>query len=452
MLQRRTILKSAGALSALLPSLPSLSLGGLSALAPLHALAATTSGLGDYRALVCVFLFGGNDSNNMVVPSDSASHALYAKPRPNLALPRDSLLPLGRSGYGVHPAMPELAAVYASGQAAVVANVGPLVVPTTRAQFEARSVPLPQSLFSHSDQQGAWQSALVEAPARNGWGGRLLERLVASGSQNRGYSAISLAGGNLWQGGDLGLSPYRVSASGRFGFDFYKPAGQDPLSAAIHSLLAESRSDPFEQTWLNMMGRSIDNQRLLTGAIQSSTLATVFPDTGLGRQLQMAARLIAARGQLGLSRQCFFCSIGGFDTHGDDQLQRQQEKFAEISAAVAAFHAATVEMGVSQQATLFTASDFGRTLASNGQGTDHGWGAHQWVVGGAVKGGQIVGRFPDLAIGGPDDTGQGVWIPSLSVDQLGGELARWFGADTALVDTVFPRLVNFDRHLGLMQI
>ena len=441
MLQRRTLLKTAGAFSALAP---------FGALAPFQALAATTAGAADYRALVCVFMFGGNDANNMIVPNDAAGHALYAKARPSLALQRDSLVALGSSGYGAHPAMGGLARLYGRGQAAVVANVGPLVVPTTRAQFEARSVPLPLSLFSHSDQQGAWQSALVEAPARNGWGGRLLERLVASGSSNRGYSAISLSGSNLWQGGDQGLSPYRVSSSGRFGFDFYEPAGTDPLSAAISSLLAEARSDPFEQTWLNMMGRSIDNQRLLTGAIDSTSLTTVFPDTGLGRQLQMAARLIGAHTSLGLSRQCFFCSIGGFDTHGDDQLQRQNEQLGEISSAVAAFHAATVEMGVSNQATLFTASDFGRTLASNGQGTDHGWGAHQWVVGGAVKGGQIVGRFPNLAIGGPDDSGQGVWIPTTSVDQLGGELGRWFGADASLVDAVFPKLVNFDRSIGLM--
>jgi uncharacterized protein (DUF1501 family) len=293
----------------------------------------------------------------------------------------------------------------------------------------------------------------VDVAARNGWGGRLLERLVAAGSNNRGYSAISLAGANLWQGGDRTLTPYRVSSSGQFGFDFYDPAGSDPLSAAINSLLGEARSDPFEQTWATMMGRSIDSQRVITAALGAARLKTVFPDTGLGRQLQMAARLIGARDALGLRRQCFFCSLGGFDTHGDDQLQRQSEAFGEIATAVAAFHAATVELGVARQATLFTASDFGRTLASNGKGTDHGWGAHQWVVGGAVRGGRVLGRFQDLAIGGADDAGQGVWIPSTSVDQIGGELARWFGADTALVDEVFPHLAHFDRQaLGLMDL
>ena len=239
--------------------------------APLQALAAGTDPGSDYRALVCLFLYGGNDANNLLVPTDSARHALYARPRPNLALPRESLVALasaagGASGFGVHPAFAPLAPLFASGQAAVVANAGTLVVPTTRAQYAARSVPLPANLFSHSDQQNAWQSALVDVAARNGWGGRLLERLVAAGSNNRGYSAISLAGANLWQGGDRTLTPYRVSSSGQFGFDFYDPAGSDPLSAAINSLLGEARSDPFEQTWATMMGRSIDSQRVITAS------------------------------------------------------------------------------------------------------------------------------------------------------------------------------------------
>lgn len=441
MIQRRTLLQAA--------------LAAATPFAPLQVLAQTAGGSG-YRALVCLFMFGGNDANNMLVPVDDARYTLYQRGRPNLALSRNVLVPLApagsANGYAVHPAMRALKPLVDGGQAALVANVGPLLVPTTKAQVQARSVPLPANLYSHSDQQAAWQSALVDAPARHGWGGRLLERLVETSAANRGYSAVSLAGGNLWEAGDRGLSPYRVSASGDFGFDFYDPAGKDPLSAAINAVLGEARSDPFEQTWLTMMGRSIDNQRILSGAIGASTLQTPFPGTGLGRQLQMAARLIGARGQLGLRRQCFFCSIGGFDTHGDDQLSRQDELLGDIADAVAAFHAATVELGVAREVTLFTASDFGRTFASNGAGTDHGWGAHQWVVGGAVKGGRIVGRFPDLGVGGPDDVGQGVWIPGVALDQMGGELARWFGADATLTDEVFPRLRQFDRDLDLMNL
>ncbi|MBI5256664.1 MAG: DUF1501 domain-containing protein [Burkholderiales bacterium] len=437
MMQRRNFLR-ASALAAAWP------------LMPLQALAQATPGNGSYKALVCLFMFGGNDANNMIVPTDATRYAAYQKARPNLALAANTLVPLGSSGYGAHPAMAALKPLFDAGQAAVVANVGPLMVPTTRAQVQARSVPLPANLYSHSDQQAAWQSAVLETNGRTGWGGRLLERLVEPGANNRGYCAVSVAGGNLWEAGDQGLAPYRVSASGSFGFDFYDPNGTDPVSRAVASLLAETRSDPFEQTWLNMMRRSIDNQRVLSGAVGASTLSTPFPDTDLGRQLLMAARMIGARGQLGLQRQCFFASIGGFDTHGDDQLQRQNQLLGEIGDAVAAFYRATVELGVAQDVTLFTASDFGRTFASNGQGTDHGWGAHQWVVGGGVKGGRVIGRFPELVVGGPDDVGQGVWVPSVAVDQLGGELGRWFGASPAMCDQVFTRLPYFDRALGLM--
>lgn len=442
LVRRRALLKAAAA--AAVPG---------SLMAPLQALAQSTGGSG-YKALVCLFMFGGNDANNLLVPLDATRYGSYQRARPNLALPQSSLVPLvgtaGASGYGLHPAMAPMAALYQSGQAAMVANIGPLMVPTTRAQYQNRSVPLPANLYSHSDQQGAWQSALVDAPGRNGWGGRLLERMMAVDAPNRGYCDLSVAGGNLWEGGDRGLAPYRVSSSGDFGFDFYDPKGGDPLSAAINSVLGESRSYPFEQTWLSMMGRSIDNQRVLSSALQSSSFKTTFPGTGLGRQLQMSARLIAARGQLGVPRQCFFASIGGFDTHGDDQMQRQNELFGEMADAMAALQAAINELGVARDVTLFTASDFGRTLASNGQGSDHGWGGHHWVMGGSVRGGRIVGRFPELVVGGPDDTSQGIWIPSTSIDQLGGELGRWFGADRGLIDEVFPRLTYFDRDIGLM--
>ncbi|MEY2891049.1 MAG: hypothetical protein RJA98_957 [Pseudomonadota bacterium] len=424
-----------------------------------NASTATTSS--DYRALVCLFMFGGNDGNNLVVPTDATRYAQYQRARPNLALDRNALLPLNFSNqgssserYGLHPAMPGLQALVNSGKASVVANVGPLVVPTSKAQFEARAVALPSNLFSHSDQQGAWQSGIADAPARTGWGGRTLEREVPGGTANRGYSAISVSGGNVWEAGDQGLVPYRVSSSGNFGFDFYDPAGSDPRSAAIASLLQETRSDPFEATWLSIMGRSIENQRVLTAALNAQTLHTVFPQTDLGRQLQMVARLIAARGSLGLRRQCFFSAIGGFDTHGDDQLQRQQQNFSEINDAVTAFQAAMVELGLAESVTLFTGSDFGRTFASNGQGTDHAWGSHHLVVGGGLQGtaqgGKLIGRFPELVVGGADDVGQGVWVPSTAVDQLGADLARWFGADAATVETVFPHITAFDRNIGLM--
>lgn len=424
---------------------------GLGTLASLNAAAQTAP---DYKALVCLFMFGGNDGNNLLVPRDSAEYSQYARIRSNLALPRDTLLPIaptntGGLQYGLHPSMGGLQSLFSRGKAAMVANVGPLAVPTSKAQWEARSVPLPDNLFSHSDQQAQWQSAIVDAAPRNGWAGRMMERQLAASTPNRGYGVLSVAGGNLWETGDTSLTAYKVSASGNFGFDFYKPTGADPLSLAISQTLAESRSHVLERAWTDVVARSIENQRVLTSALSASTLTTVFPDTNLGRQLKMIARLIAARTQLGLPRQCFFCSIGGFDTHGDDQLWRQTELFKEINDAVSAFYAATEELAMAHNVTLFSASDFGRTCQSNGQGSDHGWGNHHFVVGGGVRGGQLVGTFPTLVLNGPDDVGNGKWIPTTSVDQLGATLGKWFGAGASL-NAIFPRISGFNPDLGFM--
>ena len=424
---------------------------GLGTLAHLGAAAQSAT---DYKALVCLFMFGGNDGNNMVVPLDNAPYNQYRALRTNLALGQAALLPIaptntGGATYGLHPGMAGMQGLFTQGRAAVIANVGPLAVPTTKAQWNARSVPLPDNLFSHSDQQAQWQSAIVDAPPRNGWGGRMMERLLAADAVNRGYGVLSVAGGNVWETGEVNLAAYKVSSSGNFGFNFYNPAGTDPLSVAISQTLGESRSHLLDKAWLEVMGRSIENQRVLTAALGATTLTTAFPATGLGRQLKMIARLIAARAQLGLPRQCFFCSIGGFDTHGDDQLQRQNELLGEISAAVAAFYAATEELLMQNNVTLFTASDFGRTGQSNGQGSDHGWGSHHFVVGGAVKGNQMYGNFPTMVLGGPEEIGNGNWVPGTSVDQMGATLGKWFGVGSAL-NEVFPRLPNFNPDLGFM--
>ena len=428
---------------------------GLGPLASLNAAAQSAPG---YKALVCLFMFGGNDGNNVLVPRDTTRYSLYQRGRTNLALSRESLLPItptitsGNAAgleYGLHPAMAGIQSLFNQGKASLIANVGPLAVPTNKTQWNARSVPLPDNLFSHSDQQAQWQSAIVDGPARNGWGGRMMERQLGADAVNRGYGVLSVAGGNLWETGDGNLAAYKVSSSGNFGFDFYDAAGSDPLSAAISQTLAESRNHLLEKAWTDVVSRSIDNQRVLTQALGADTLKTVFPDTSLGRQLKMIARLVAARDKLGLPRQCFFCSIGGFDTHGDDQMQRQTELLGEISAAVTAFYAATEELAVANNVTLFSASDFGRTFQSNGQGSDHGWGSNHFVVGGAVKGGSLIGTYPNLTINGPDDTGNGKWIPTTAVDQMGATLGKWFGAGSAL-NEIFPRLSNFEADLGFM--
>jgi uncharacterized protein (DUF1501 family) len=442
----------------------SAALGMSSGLAPFVNLASIAHAApgDDYRALVCLFMYGGNDSNNLLIPYEPAEHTAYARARSNLALPRDSLIPIAPSNtggisYALHPSMPGLASLFNGGSAAVpqpkaafVVNTGPLMAPTSKAEWQARSVPLPENLFSHSDQQAQWQAALYSRPS-SGWGGRLTERLVEAGAANRGYSLISVTGGNLWETGDSTLTAYKVSSSGNFGFDLFDPDGSDPLSLAINQTLAETRAHLFEQGFLDVVKRSIDVQRVLSEALNGISLTTVFPDTDLGRQMQMVARLIGARTQLGLKKQCFFCSIGGFDTHGEEQLDRQAQLLTEINDAVTAFYTATVELGVAEQVTTFSASDFSRTYASNGQGSDHGWGSHQFVIGGAVQGGQFYGTFPTLEVRGPDDSGgEGNWIPTTASEVYAATLARWYGADDGLLTQVFPRLSYFNGTLNFL--
>ncbi|WP_345534565.1 DUF1501 domain-containing protein [Viridibacterium curvum] len=440
-IQRRRFLKYAGATGA-----------GAALLSQLDALAQLSTSE-DYRALVCIFMFGGNDGNNLLVPYETSDYNRYAGIRSNLALPRDALQLIAPSNtggirYGLHPAMSGIKQLFDTGKAAVVANVGPLMVPTSKAQWNARSVPLPDNLFSHSDQQAQWQASLYQTP-RSGWGGRLVERMVDGSTLNRGYSVVSVTGNNLWETSDSVLTPYKVSASGNFGFDFYDPKGSDPLSAAITATMSEKHDHLLEQGWLDVMARSIDVQAILTDALAGSALTTTFPDTGLGAQLRMVARLISARTRLGLKRQCFFCSIGGFDTHGEDQLQRQNELLGEISAAVSAFQTATTELSIANNVTLFTASDFGRTFTSNGQGSDHGWGSHHIIAGGAVQGGKLYGTFPTHQLNGPDDSGgNGNWIPTTSVETYAATLAKWFGASDAVLGEVFPRLGYFNADAG----
>jgi uncharacterized protein (DUF1501 family) len=401
----------------------------------------------DYRCLVCIFMFGGNDANNMLIPIDPSGYASYAAKRGPLQLPQASLLPIPTAvtagvPYALHPSMVGLQKLFQTGRAAAVANVGPLALPTTKAQYNDRSVLLPPNLFSHSDQQAQWQSSISDGgAARTGWAGRLGD-LMQSQNSNRGATLISLAGNNLWENGTT-LSSYKVSPSGNFGFDFYKPSSRsDPMSISVGEILNAQRTHMFEKEWVRTIERSLENQRVLAQAISSQQFASAFPNSGLGNQLKMAARLIASRGALGVRRQTLFCSIGGFDTHGDDQLARQQQNLGEISAAVAAFYDATAQLGVADKVTTFTASDFGRNLASNGRGSDHGWGSHHFVVGGAVKSG-LYGIFPNLTVGGPDDVGQGVWIPTTSVDQYAASMARWFGVAPTEITTIFPNASKF---------
>jgi uncharacterized protein (DUF1501 family) len=422
----------------------------------LRRVAAAATLPGDYKALVCIFLYGGNDSNNLLVPLDTADYNSYAAVRQNLALAQAALLPInpvsggdGRS-WGLHPNAAGLQTLFGQQKLAILGNVGPLVAPVTRATYLNRTAALPPQLFSHSDQTVHWQTSIPNQPPQTGWGGRVADLLRALNGTSQISMCMSLGGANTFEVGSV-VTPFQVSAGGGIALGGYSSSAADPASEALRTLLQESYGNLFQGSYRDILQRALDANQLLSNALAGlPPLATKFPNTGLGQQLNTIARLIQARQTLAQQRQVFFCATGGFDTHGG-QIAAQTQLLQEVSDAVAAFYAATVELQVQNSVTAFTASDFGRTFLSNGSGSDHGWGSHHLIVGGAVQGGRIFGRVPTLAVGGPDDTTEGRWIPSTSVDEYSATLAKWFGVGASDMPTVFPNLGQFNTpDLGFM--
>jgi uncharacterized protein (DUF1501 family) len=417
--------------------------------------AAGVNGYSDYKALVCVFLYGGNDSWSMVVPRSQAEYDAYAAARRNLAIDRDALLPISPTGggdYGMHPSMSGLASLFEAGRLAVIPNVGPLVAPTTLVQYRAKTVPLPPQLFSHNDQQGQWQTLRGTAQAKTGWAGRLADVLASQLGGQQLATNVSLSGATMLQTGQI-TTPYVMGESGPQTFKAFGATGlAAERRAAFERLLAAGQSSIYGRGYSEAYERAIASASLVNSALSAAPpLATVFP-TGspLATQLRTVARLIAVREQLGMSRQVYFVATGGFDTH-DDQLVNQPVLLSNLSASLAAFHAATVELGVSDQVTTFTNSDFGRSLSSNGDGSDHAWGGLQLVLGGGVSGRTFYGEYPELRMGAPLDVGGGRLIPTTSSDQFVATLARWFGVSESQLGKIAPSLPNFSTHdLGFM--
>jgi uncharacterized protein (DUF1501 family) len=413
------------------------------------AFAQNASGAGDYKALVAVFMFGGNDGNNLLIPLDSTGFADYTRGRGALALSRETLAPIaptntGGRSFGLHGSMASLATLFAQNKVALLANVGPLVKPTTRAQWQNDDSFSPPNLFSHSDQQNQWQSGAADVSVRQGWGGRVADQVAALNGVQNIATAIAVNGRSFFQQGAT-VAPYAVSPSGYFGFESYDPKSTSPLSVGFGEMINVRRTHLFDAAWNDVIKRGITTQQVFQDALNNApSLTTQFPQTGLADQLQTIARLIAVRAALGVKRQVYFASIGGFDTHGEDQLVDQAELLGNVSDSMAAFYRATVEMGVANNVTAFTMSDFGRDFPANGnRGSDHGWGSHHVMVGGAVQGGKLYGTFPTLRVSGPDDTTGGRWIPTTATEQFAATLARWFGLNESEIALAFPTLNRF---------
>jgi uncharacterized protein (DUF1501 family) len=427
-----------------------------SSLGGYQRLAAATADTSGYKALVCLYLTGGNDGFNTIVPLTPAGYSLYAQTRQNLALDPSTLLPLNGPAsdgytYGMHPSCPELQSLFNTGKAAVLSNVGTLVQPMTPAQVQAGVLPVPPQLFSHGDQATQWQTSIANSPHKYGWAGRLADMYVAQGTNPNLSLNIQVGGPNYWQLGTA-TNAYTLGTSGAPIMDDTTSNYRNGLRAkAASALLSQASNDSnlMLRQFSAIQNSAASKVNFVNNAYAAAgDVATPFPpyeqDSELGAQFHSVARMIKARSQIGDTRQMFFVNANGFDTH-QNQLSTQSMLLRIISRNIQSFWTAMGELGMQNNVTLFTATDFGRSLGSNGSGADHAWGNHHLVLGGAVKGGKYYGKMPTLKIGGPDDISpnSGQLIPTTSTDQYSATLAAWFGVAPSDLATLFPNLNNF---------
>jgi uncharacterized protein (DUF1501 family) len=467
-LTRRGLLKSTAALALQRVSIPMATSLGLMA-------DAAAQSANDYKALVCIFLYGANDHYNTVIPYDVATHANYyniRKGTPTAGTVYDGIA-IGRNALSatalttalndgrlmaLNPEMSPLKTLFENKRASILMNVGPLVVPTSRIQYDNKSVPLPPKLFSHNDQQAYWQSSFQTEGGAKGWGGRAADLLLSNNSKST-LTCISINGNALFLSGQNAIS-YQMSSTGATTINAIKGKslfGSANCAAALQTLITQQSSLPMASDYTTVTKRALDTYDGIVaaiGATASASMNALFPSSAtntLSAQLKMVARMIEQQATFGMKRQVFMVGMGGFDLH--DFLATQHPPLLQkLSSAMKEFDDAMTSLGKGSQVTAFTASDFGRTLTSNGDGSDHGWGSHHFVMGGAVNGGTILGTAPEIGLTHNQQVGSGRLLPSTAVDQLGAELAAWFGVSATDVKTVLPNAKNFDLYkLGLFK-
>ena len=453
---------------------------GAAALAIEHlGLVNATAQTTDYKALVCIFLFGGNDSGNVVMPYDDYASYSSVRTPAGIAIPQASLLQIHPSSmtstFGLHPSLTGLQELWNLGKLGVVCNAGPLVEPTTRAGYTSGTAHVPLNLFSHSDQQNQFQTSVSNSTIGSGWGGRIAD-LTGPLNTTSFPSVTSLAGTPVFTNGNvarplaIAAAPTRLDQALRLD-GFPNPPDNDARYKAMKDLLTKDQNLTLVRGASRITTEALGVEAALRTA--GDPIITPFPlnpRTSLGNQLEQIAKVMSLRNVLGMKRQIFFCSLGGFDTHtgqvnnGAPTAGTHASLLAQLSGAMRAFYDATVTLGIADRVTTFTLSDFARTFVPNGTlGTDHAWGSHHFVMGGSVRGADFYGVpgpngsvFPTLAPNGPDDTDQGTsargrWIPTTAIDQYGATLASWFGVSSADLAAVFPNIGHFNTtNLGFM--
>jgi uncharacterized protein (DUF1501 family) len=450
LMQRRSFLQM---LAASLPQ-SSVGLGGLAAMGSLSAQTAT-----DSKFIVCLNMQGGNDQSNTIIPTSAAEYAAYRNARPSICLDSAATLPISPTGFagpslGLHPSLSYVAQLFNEGKAAVMSNVGNLVVPVSLTQWNKGkpTVPVPVQIFSHNDQEAQWQTTSPLTPGATGWMGRIADLLNSTYSSATAKVPMNLSVGPstlMLTGKNTTAYKFTPQGSPRFvGLDGI--GGSAAAAAALRQMYNIQRTNLLESQLGALHKRSIDTESYVTAAWAKAPLTNNFPNTSLAQQLYGVARMMLAAPTLGHRRQVFYVTLGGYDFH-DDLPTRQAERLAVVNAAVQAFCTFLQANGLWSQTVLFTASEFGRALQSNGKGSDHGWGSHHFVLGGPVRGKQVYGRWPTVALNAAEDAGQGRLLPTTSIDQYAATLATWFGVSSTDLPYVVPNIGNFaSSNLGFL--